>query len=62
MNRGGVRVNEVEQMARMLGKSKWDKTHVNCQRKIESGRGSHIDVGQVESGWAKGRRGGASLK
>ena len=53
-----ARINEVEQMERMLGKS--ERIHQNYQRKIETGRGSHIDVGQIESGEAKWR-GGASL-
>ena len=60
MKRVGTRVNEVAQMRRMLGKAERDKTHQNYQREIETGRGIHIDVGQIELGWAKWMRGGAS--
>ena len=49
-------------MGKMLGKSERVRTHQNRQKKIKTGRGSHIDVGQVESSWAEWMRGGASLK
>ena len=45
----------------MLGKSEWDRAYHSC-RKMETGRGSHIDRAKIETGWAKWMRGGASLK
>ena len=44
-----------------MGKSERDRAHQSC-RKIETGRGSHIDMAKIETGWAKWMRGGASLK
>ena len=61
MKQCGAWLNEVEQIGKMLGKSEWDRTYRNWQ-KIETGRGSLIDVGQVELSLAKWMRGGASLK
>ena len=62
VKRVGAIVNDVEQMGSTLGNSELYRINQNYQRKIKTGMGRYIDVEQVESGWAKWMRGGASLK